>query len=323
MKPSQIGLLGFKFAVTGGLLWFLIDKVDLGQVAAKLRAIQVSWAVAAVAALMSQLLLTGIRWYYVGQLVGAKINLRPALRLILIGQFFNQVLPSSIGGDGVRAWLASREGISGRRAVVSIICDRVVGLVVLTVIVAATLPLLIFVDGAHIPSIGMLAFIVSVVAVLGLLILFLLGEKLSDWLMKFRFSRPLGVLVRDLHIVLFTSMKSFWIIGLTLLVQPMVVLVVYLCARALNIELGITHALLLPLILLISMVPVSLAGWGVRESAMVVGLGFTGIAAPDALAISVTFGLTQIVVGLPGSVAVLTYGMTKAHVGCDTRNTDS
>lgn len=323
MKASQVGLLGFKFAVTVGLLWFLIDRVDLGPVVSKLRTMQLSWATAAVAVLMAQLLLTGIRWYYVGQLVGAEIRLRQALHLVLIGQFFNQVLPSSVGGDGVRAWLVSREGISVRRAVVSIICDRVTVLVVLTVIVAVTLPLLFFVGGVHIPSIGLLASMVPVLTALGLLILLLLGTKLSDWLMKFRFSRPFGVLIRDLYIVLFTSVKSFWIIGLTLLVQAMVVLGVYLCARALNIELGIIHALLLPLILLISMVPVSFAGWGVRESAMVVGLGFAGIAAPDALAISVTFGLTQIVVGLPGGVAAVTYGMTKTHVDCDTSNTDS
>ena len=294
-----------KFAVTVGLLWFLFDRVDLGPVALKLQTMQVSWAIAAVAALTAQLLLAGFRWYYVGQLVGATISLRQALRLVLIGQFFNQVLPSSVGGDGVRAWLVSRDGVPVRRALVSIICDRMVGLVVLTAISAVTMPMLFFAGGEHIPSITTLAFMAPALTALGLLTLLLFGTKLSELLMKLRFFGPFGVLVRDLRIILFTSEKSFWIIGLTVLVQVMVVLGVYLCGWALDIKFGIIHVLLLPLILLISMVPISFAGWGVRESVMVAGLGFVGISAVDALVISVSFGIAQMLVGLPGAVVAV------------------
>ncbi len=301
MKARQIGLLALKPVITVGLLWLLASKIDVRTVVVQLRSTHVYWAVAAITILFGQLLLTGIRWYIVGRLVSAAIGLGQAVRLALIGQFFNQVLPTSFGGDAVRAWLLLRETVPFGRAVVSIICDRVAALVVLTVIVAVTMPLLSH-AGLHVPLLEKLAIIAPALTASGLFVLLLLGEKISEMFQRNRLLRPLGILVGNLRIVLFTSMKSIMVLGLALLVQVIVVLVVLACAMAMGIHLGAMHALLLPSILLISMVPISFAGWGVRESAMVVVLGFAGISAPEALAISLLFGLTQIMIGVPGGV---------------------
>ena len=300
MKPVQLAMLVFKLLVTGALLWFLFRKVDLGPVAMRLGNMQAEWAATALAVLMGQLLLTGIRWYFVGHLVGAHIRLGLATRLIFIGQFFNQVLPSSVGGDGVRAWLLSREGISIRHALVSVICDRAAALVMLTVIVAFTLPIVILSGDAAIPSAWPLAIAVDALTVAGLLFLLLWGKKFSAWLIILPPARPLGVLIRDLRLVLLSSVKSLWVVSLTVVVQALVVISAYFFAHALRIEFGMVHLLMLPLIMLVSSIPISFAGWGLRESVMVAGLGFTGIQAADALALSVTFGIAQMLVGLPG-----------------------
>ncbi len=305
MKPVQMGILAFKLMVTGALLWFLFRKVDLGPVAMRLGSMQAGWAAAALAVLSGQLLLTGVRWYFVGRLVGAHIGLGLATRLILVGQFFNQVLPSSVGGDGVRAWLLSREGISIRHALVSVICDRAAALVLLTVIVACTLPIVILSGDTAIPSAWPLAIAVDALTVASLLFLFLWGEAFSAWLISMPRARPLGVIIRDLRLVLLSSVKSLWVVGLTVIVQAMVVMSIYFCARALRVEFSMGPLLILPLIMLVSSMPISFAGWGLRESAMVAGLGFAGISAADALAISVSFGIAQMFVGMPGVVVVV------------------
>ena len=310
MKPIQLGFLAFKLMVTGALLWFLFSKVDLGPLSMRLGSIQAGWAAAALTVLLGQLLLTGVRWYFVGQLVGAGIGLGLATRLILVGQFFNQVLPSSVGGDGVRAWLLSREGIPIRHALASVICDRAAALVLLTVTVACTLPIVIVSGNASIPSAWPLAIAVNTLTVGGLLLLFLWGEAFSAWLMQLPLVRPLGVVICDLRRVLSSSVKSLWVVGLTAVVQAMVVTSIYFCALALRVEFGMVQLLMLPLILLVSSIPISFAGWGLRESAMVTGLGFAGISAADALVISVSFGIAQMLVGLPGVLAaiMLSYG---------------
>jgi hypothetical protein len=85
-----------------------------------------------------------------------------------------------------------------------------------------------------------------------------------------------------------------------------VIVSAWLAARALALDVSLLDCLLLiPPIVMLTMLPISIAGWGVRESAMVVGFGFLGVAAPDALALSVAFGLVQIAVGLPGGAVWL------------------
>src|SRR5436309_14228371 len=63
-----------------------------------------------------------------------------ATRFNLFGAFFNQTLPSSIGGDAVRLWLVARGGAGWRAATYSIFVDRAVGLIALAILIAATLP---------------------------------------------------------------------------------------------------------------------------------------------------------------------------------------
>jgi uncharacterized protein (TIRG00374 family) len=301
MNARQIGSLALKLVITVGLLWLLASKIDVSAVVAQLRSIEPRWAVAAIMLMFGQLLLTGIRWYIVGRLVSAAVGLGQAVRLVLIGQFFNQVLPTPVGGDAVRAWLLFRETAPLVPAVVSIICDRVAALVVLIVIVAVTLPLLSY-AGLHAPVLEKLAVIASVLTVSGLFFLLFLGEAISETFQRKRLFRPVGILVGNMRTVLFTSVNSILVSALALLVQVIMVLVIVVCAMAMGIHLRAVHVLLLPLILLVSMFPISFAGWGVRESAMVAGLGFAGISAPEALAISLLFGLTQIVIGVPGGV---------------------
>jgi hypothetical protein len=55
-------------------------------------------------------------------------------------------------------------------------------------------------------------------------------------------------------------------------------------------------------VILVTVVPISIAGWGVREGAMVVAFGFINVPASAAFAVSVLFGLTLAAASLPGSI---------------------
>lgn len=306
MKLPQTGFLALKLIVTGALLWLLFSELNFGLLTVRISSLQIGSAIFALVLLFGSLLLSGVRWYFVGRLIGASISLGLVTRLMLVGQFFNQVLPSSVGGDSVRAWLLSRQGVSIRRAMASVICDRVTGLVLLTTIVACTLPILITFSNVVIPSAKAFGITVNVLTVGGLLFLFLWGEPFSAWLI--RSSSPMhlfGVMIRDLRRVLFYSVESQWVVSLSIMIQVMLVMSIYFCAQALEIEFSIIHLLMLPLIMLLSSIPISFAGWGLRESIMVTGLGFANIPAVDALAVSVSFGIAQILVGFPGIVIAI------------------
>jgi uncharacterized membrane protein YbhN (UPF0104 family) len=67
---------------------------------------------------------------------------------------------------------------------------------------------------------------------------------------------------------------------------------------------------MVPLAGLIMVIPISIAGWGVREGVMVVGFGYLGVAPEAALALSILYGLLMLVVALPGGIV---WALKRSH----------
>lgn len=291
---------GLKLGVTIALVAYLLGKVDLAPVLTQIRSMQLGVAAIALATLFFQLTLVSLRWMLVNRLVDADMPFRQVFRLTLIGQFFNQVLPSAVGGDAVRAWLSSREGVPLGRAVTAIVCDRAVALVVLVLIISVTF--LVFPQmAADSVTMKRLFTVIALLGLSGLSGLFVFGNPIARLLAHYRITRPLGKLIGDLRKVLYSATTSALIIALATAVQFLLVVAIYLCAIGMDIPLRFGPALLVvPAIMLVSMIPISYGGWGVREGAMIFGLGQLGVTVSDALAISVTYGLMQIALGLPG-----------------------
>ena len=95
------------------------------------------------------------------------------------------------------------------------------------------------------------------------------------------------------------------IVVASVLIQFCNVLAVFVLARAggVSIDFLATAAVALPALLIATM-PIALAGWGVREGALIVGYGLFGVAPAAALAISVAFGLAMLIVSLPGALFI-------------------
>ena len=80
-------------------------------------------------------------------------------------------------------------------------------------------------------------------------------------------------------------------------------------AMAVNASVDFAHILFLFLpVLLIASVPLSIAGWGVRESAMVLAFSYAGLAESDGLLVSILFGATILAVGAIGGIIWLASG---------------
>ena len=90
-------------------------------------------------------------------------------------------------------------------------------------------------------------------------------------------------------------------LGYSLIVQAATILSVIYLAWLLNVEitLGMSFTIF-PIVLLISMLPVSVAGWGVREGAMAIGLGLLDVPHETSIAVSVLFGFVMLGSGLLG-----------------------
>ncbi len=290
-----------KLGITVGLFAYLLGRIDFAPVLVQLQTMSLFAALAGIALLLMQLGLLALRWHLINEIVEAPMCVGQIVRLTAIGHFFNQVLPSGFAGDGVRAWMAGRDGVHVGALVRAIICDRVVGLLVLALMVSATFAAVPSVTLGELPSRSS-PWLITLPSLLGLVSFFLLGAPIAALFTKHPRTRSIGKLTEDLHRVLFQAgARSMLVVALALAVQLLNVAAVFCCAAGMRIDLGVAAALVLvPTVMLVSMMPISVAGWGVREGAMIFGLGLVGITAANALAVSVAFGLLQASVGIPG-----------------------
>lgn len=290
-----------KLAVTLALVAWLLGRVDWSSAIERMSALSPVAGLAAAALLTLQLLLLGLRWRRVNDVLGVELGLGRVLRLTWIGHFFNQVLPSGFAGDAARAWLAVRAGVPLGLAVRSIVCDRFLGLLALVALIACTTLAMSPPGNRVLP--GQDGFrLIAAATLAGLVVLAIAGEPLARQLARWPRARPLAALLRDLqHVVV--SRSAVATVALAVFAHALGAFAVAVAAAGMGIALGPAAALfVVPAVLLVAMAPVSVAGWGVREGAMIVGLGFVGVAAADALALSLVFGLLQVATGIAGGV---------------------
>ena len=129
-----------KIVISAALLYLALRKANFSDLASRIDVASLGWIGLAIAATFLQILIGVLRGRIVSAECGAPLTVRQAMRYNLIGSFFNQTLPSSIGGDAVRLWLVARAGAGWRAATYSIFVDRAIGLIALAVMIVASLP---------------------------------------------------------------------------------------------------------------------------------------------------------------------------------------
>jgi glycosyltransferase 2 family protein len=290
-----------KAAITAGIIWVVLSHVDLAPVAARLRRLGPLEVALAILPFALQMVLAAERWRVICDRLGVALRFVPALQIVTIGTFFNQTLPSAVGGDAMRVWLLVRDRVTFGKAVNTVLCDRVFALVVLIGLSTATLPL--FYRHVADPSAryGVTAFIA--IGLAGVAVFLVFGTQIAHLLRRWKFSRPFGELAHDFHRLFTAPAVTASLATWSLTIHLLTVLAAWVLARVLAIDASLLDCLIvIPPVVLVMMLPVSIAGWGLREGAMVVGFGFVGIRPSDALAISICFGLASIIIGLPGGL---------------------
>ena len=307
-RRRLIGALA-KSAVSVGLLWALFSVYDIGAAIERIAAIDPFWAAAAFAAFFVSICVAAARWGVVLRALGVKVPLPTLATLIIMSVFFNQTLPSNLGGDAMRIWRLFRRGAGLQRAVGSILLDHVMSLVGLALLVVIALPW-----AAMLIEDSVIVFVLAgiVVAVLSGLGVLLALDRAFFAVLRFLPSRLLEAILqlsRDARTVLLARQ----VIGPLLLLSVATHLCGVMMMTALAYGLGIAVDLgafmvLVPPAVLASLVPLSFAGWGVREGAMIALLGSIGIAPEEALALSVAFGVLLLIGSLPGGLLWLVTG---------------
>ncbi len=297
----RILLSTIKILISAALLYLSLRKVNLYDLAARIRVESLGWIALAIAVTFLQIFLGVLRWREISVECGAPLETRQAMRFNLIGTFFNQTLPSSIGGDAVRLWLVARSGAGWRAATYSIFVDRAIGLIALAVLIVASLPWSYrLINDPQGRSALLLIDFAALAAGGGFL---LLGALNWPWLKRWWGTHHIHACAVIANKVLFSWDRGPKVAVLSLLVHVLAVVIVWCVAQSISAPLLFSQIFqLVPPVMLITMLPISIAGWGVREASMGLAFGYAGLAANEGVNVSLLFGAVSFIVGAFGGL---------------------
>ncbi len=311
MNKKSIAL-ALKILVSGGLMWLLLDSIDLGVARERILDADPWLLVGAVGAFGFQVLILVWRWRAVMQAMNSSLPFLKVLEITYIGLFFNQALPSSIGGDAVRVYKTYKSGTLLSRAVNGVMLDRVATVLGLVLLVVLAVPF--FTDRVGEADARWIVPAVSILAVCGIagLAVLMVLDNLPPRFAHIRLVRGLAALAADTRAVFLAPRHAVKVMIISLVGHANVAFGIYLIAASL--DLGVTWVdcmVLMPPVLLLITLPISIAGWGVREAAMVTAFGLIGVSNEGAVVLSITFGLVAIFMALPGGLVWLMSGDRK------------
>ena len=298
--PPWVGLL-LRVGGTAGLMAFALRSVEWPQLFSLLRTIDWAWWLAALGVALCVHTIAALRWAALARPIGFPLPTSVFIRRFFEGAFFSLCLPSSIGGDVIKAYRLS-DSTSGRLlAGCTVLADRLAGLTALGVLagtaLAATewsLPwfqtLLV---GAGLLLAAWLPMRLGIASLPRLAGAFSEGHPAKRFIAQLLpYSEQPGLLTH----------AFFW----SLLVQVGSTLTVVLVGKSLGVTLSLlTWFAVVPLVALAMVLPITVSGVGIRESGLEFLLAPHGVAAEKAVAIGLLWFLTTICSGLVGGVLFL------------------
>jgi uncharacterized membrane protein YbhN (UPF0104 family) len=307
--------LALKIGISLAALFYAVRGIDIAGVPGQLSGLSIGLVTAAVAQLALQPFIHAWRWRIVLNGLGEKSQYLSTTRTTFIATFFNQALPATISGDAIRIWHAFRSGCTLRVATNSVLIDRVIMLAVLIFMAACANQWLIKQLDAL--DISWLVPLLSAGTFGGIVILMLADRTPMRWQehVHFRFIADLAIDSRRVLLRLKYGMTLAVLSAISILNM---VVTCFILARALGEHVAFTDILvLMPLVFLAGSLPITFAGWGIRESAMVALAPAVGLAPAAALVVSVLFGLASLLVSLPGVFFYLRGPLAKLRRGIE------
>ncbi|MCW5212148.1 flippase-like domain-containing protein [Desulfobulbus sp. TB] len=256
------------------------------------------------AALLTQLAsftIAAYRWQLIVQRLGFQASFVFYLGSYFKGAFCNQGLPTSIGGDGVRIYDSSKVTGSTEDAFFGVFIDRIIGLSGLLLL---NIGALLLNHTLLPPKVYYPLLLILIALVTGLLLLFFL-RKFSF----FTVGKYLGFLGRlsACYFQVYSSPPAlFSQLGLSLLVHLFSMSTFFFLGHGVGLHFSAqVYLVMVPPVILLTLLPISLAGWGVREGAMVAFFLLIGAEKSQVLTFSLLYGLILLIASLPGVLVLM------------------
>ena len=296
-----------RLAATALILTLILRSINLSQVLNVLKQTRLDYLAAALLLQCGSTAVSAYRWQLIMQNLHFGQNFAFYWHSYFKGMFFNQGLPTSIGGDAVRMLDVAKLGFRKRDALYGVMVDRIIGLGALLslTLLAYLLSPNLLPKQVHRP----ILMIISLGAA-GFFGIFLI--KYFTWMNRFPKLAVINVIAQRLHQAL--SFKRILLVFASLLIPFLALLGFFATGWALGLEYSLmTYFALVPPALVLTVVPISVAGWGVREGALVGLFSLIGADKTAVLMMSLLYGITLIIVSLPGLITYVKGRHGKPH----------
>ncbi len=304
---NRTALLLLKIAFSVGLLAYLLFTSDLSALHRRLRSGDTALLVGAALLYGLILLLSTWRWQLLLKAQGFDAPMGRLSASYLVATFFNNFLPSNIGGDVIRIRDGSELTGSTTASLAIVAIDRILGLGALYVLAVGAY----LVGGAALqdlagarPALIVLGLVFGVIAYVffrpGIARRLVAASGLASrpWVLQ-RFEIVQGAV----HVYRQEMLAIWSAFGASVALQALVVCYYYDIAQSLRIPLPLSACfLIVPLCSLVQTIPISFNGWGLRESVFILYFGQLGLSRDGALALSLVGAGLIVLLSLSGAV---------------------
>ncbi|OIO86616.1 MAG: hypothetical protein COW32_05500 [Candidatus Aquicultor secundus] len=289
-----------KIAVSVALIATLLYKSDTHKYIELIQHSSPVYLLIALLLTVFSIIVSAYKWQLLTIAQGFAVPLRSLVSSYFVGLFFNNFMPTSIGGDVVRVYDLRKITKDGPTAAASVVAERVLASFTLGLIVLCGVAFSSGYLTRYLPLI-----IAFVAVCMASLIVVLYAHKFGAVLERFEsaFVKKLKNMAESMRSSVEHKPTLLKVLIYSLIFQLMVVLINIFILKALGLNVPAAFVLLsIPIISAITMLPVSLNGLGVREATYVYFFSQVGLSTEESIAVSIYFFLIVTLVSLIGGV---------------------
>lgn len=294
--------LVMRVALTAGLLALVLWRLDPARFLSRIAGSDPAWIAASFGVVLAAIAVSAFKW---GAILAARSRSLPYARLLrhyFVGLFFNNVLPTTVGGDAVRAWETTRDTGEVPEAAGSVLSERLIAGVSLGV---TALVGLAFVERTPTLVALVIGFLAVDVALAAAFVAPRFAERVVRGLLVGRLAGAAGATadtVRAVRGTLSDIPLVLRVAALSVVFQILVAGVNACIFRALGVPVTFGECIVYtPMIFTVTMVPISLSGLGVREAAYWYFFSQAGVDQAAAVTASLLFFVIVGLASLPGA----------------------
>jgi len=290
-------------AVLIALIFYYL--VDSRQFVKLLRSAKLSFLLLCVAIIVADRFVMAWKWIILLRTQGSIVSFRAITELTFISTFFGLFLPSILGGDLVRAYGLAKNISNANLSISSVLIDRTIGVSSMMAISLVSA----FGSYSYIANSRILMVVFIFAGIFGVLVLLVFsssGPKLLDKLLPFKGWDALRKKLKSIYdsFLQFKAYKTvlLYAIALSFASQIMRIAVVYFSSLSLNLSTDFIYFLIfVPLTIILSILPVSIAGIGIREGAFIYFFTQVGMTSSSAFTLALLVYFLPIIGTLPGA----------------------